>query len=172
MDIDMERFWIHRLPWRRKGGETKAGQIRFLLQLQIVRDDGWHNLCLSLVNQSSFMVWIEHASIALADVNAKHQTATPTGSITQQILRYVGAKETLQVSVANAVYDAAGRPQGPYTCLLLANVRYCVFDEWCEAAAGTCRIAMTAINVIDLHSARWYHKENIMTVAFNANNGG
>jgi len=160
MDTEMERSWIHRLPWRRKGrAETKSAQIKFLPQLQIARENGWANLSLSLVNQSSFMVWIEHVSIDLADVNAKLQTATPTGSITQQILQYVGAKETLNVSLANAVYDAAGRPQGPYTCLLQAKVRYSVFDEWCDAPAATCRIAMAAINAIDLHSARWYDKK-------------
>jgi hypothetical protein len=160
MDTEMERSWIHRLPWRRKGkDDTKAAQIKFAPRLEITREDGWANLALSLVNQSSFMVWIEHTSIELANVDAKLQTASPTGSITQQILQYVGAKETLNVSVANAVYDAAGRPQGPYTCLLTANVRYCVFDEWSDARAATCRIAMAAINAVDLHSARWYDKK-------------
>jgi hypothetical protein len=105
------------------------------------------------------MVWIEHASIELADVDATLQASIPTGPITQEILQYVQAKETLDVSVANAVYDAAGRPQGPYSCLLTANVRYCVFDEWCDARAATCRIAMAAINAVALHSARWYDKK-------------
>ena len=104
----------------------------------------------------------------LLDVDAKLQTATPSGSITQQILQYVGAKETLSVSLANAVYDAAGRPQGPLLVPAEANVRYCVFDEWCDARAATCRIAMAAINVLDLHSARWYDKKakNIKSLVF------
>jgi hypothetical protein len=164
MDTTKERVWIHRLPWRRKGrDETKAAQIKFQPQVEIVRQDGWEDLSLSLVNRSSFTVWVEHASISLADLTAKHQTATPIGRFEQQILQYVGAKETLCVSLANAVYDAAGRPQGPYTCLLLASVRYWVFDEWCDARAATCRIGMAAINVTDLQAARWYDKKMNLT---------
>ena len=160
MDTIRDRFWIHRLPWRRKGKEeTKAAQIKFHPKLQIVHEGGWADLSLVLANQSSFTVWIEHADIALADLDAIHQTADPIGHLKQEILQDVGAKETLCVSLANAVYDAAGRPQGPYSCLLLANVRYWVFDEWCDARATTCRIAMTAINVIELHGARWYDKK-------------
>ena len=160
MDATKERVWIHRLPWRRKGREeTKAAQIKFQPQVEIVREDGWADLSLLLVNQSSFTVWIEHANIALADLNAENQTTTPIGHHIQQVLQYVGPKETLCVSLANAVYDAAGRPQGPYTCLLLANVRYWVFDEWCDVRAATCRIKMAAINVTDLHGARWYDKK-------------
>jgi hypothetical protein len=160
MDMTKERLWIHRLPWRRKGrDETKAAQIKFQPRLEIVREDGWADLSLLLVNQSSFAVWIEHVNIALADLKAVHQTTTPIGHFKQQTLQYVGAKETLCVSLANAVYDAAGRPQGPYTSLLLANVRYWVFDEWCDVLAGTCRIKMAAINVTDLHGARWYDKK-------------
>jgi hypothetical protein len=160
MDTTTERFWIHRLPWKRKDREeTKAAQIKFQSQLQIVREDGWANLALLLVNQSSFTVWVEHASIRLADLKAGFQTTAPIECVTQQILQDVAAKETLSVSVANAVYDVAGRPQGPYTCLILGNVRYSVFDEWCDTRVGTCRVAMAAINVIDLHGARWYDKK-------------
>jgi hypothetical protein len=164
MDATKERAWILRLPWRRKGrAETKAAQIKFHPQVDIVREDGWADLSLLLVNRSSFTVWIEHANIALADLNAKHQTTTPIGQLNQQILQYVAAKETLRVSLANAVYDVAGRPQGPYTCLLLASVRYWVFDEWCDARAATCRIGMAAISVTDLQAARWYDKKMDLT---------
>lgn len=160
MVMTTDRSWIHRLPWRRKGrDETKAAQIKFQPRLEIVRENGWADFSLCLVNQSSFSVWIEHANIALADLHAKLQTTTPIEHLNQEILQDVGAKETLRVSLANAVYDAAGRPQGPYTCLLLANVRYWVFDEWCDARATTCRIEMAAINVTDLHGARWYDKK-------------
>jgi len=166
MNIPSDRSWIHRLPWRRKGrDETKAAQIKFRPELQIITENGWANLSLALVNQSSFTVWIEHANLALAGLDARFQASNPTGHFKQQILQNVGAKETLNVSLANAVYDAAGRPQGPYTCLLLVNVRYRVFDEWSDVRAATCRIAMTAINVTDLNGARWYDKK-MKTVTF------
>lgn len=160
MHATTDRSWIHRLPWRRKGKEeTKAAQIKFRPELQIVRENGWANLSIVLVNESSFTVWIEHVNIALADLDAKHQTTVPIEHLKQEIGQDVGSRETLYVSLANAVYDAAGRPQGPYSCLLLTNVRYWVFDEWCDARATTCRISMAAINVVDLHGARWYDKK-------------
>jgi hypothetical protein len=149
-----ERLWIHRLPWRRKGkDETMAAQIKFQPRIEIVRRNDWASLALQLVNQSSFTVWIESASISLVDLDVQHQFTTPMGRFTHQVVQYVEPKEILTVSIANAVYDAAGRPQGPYSCLLLANARYSVFDEWCHAGATTCRVSMLAMNVIDLHSA-------------------
>jgi hypothetical protein len=105
------------------------------------------------------MIWVEDASVVLTHLDAKLQSAATPGSVTQQVLQYIQPKESLNVSLANAVYDAAGRPQGPYTGLLQANVRYCVFDEWSEAATADCRIAMAAINAIDLNPARWYEKK-------------
>jgi hypothetical protein len=160
MNAIKERLWIHRLPWRRKGkDETMAGQIKFQPRIEIVRQNDWGNLALQLVNQSSFTVWIGNVGISLVDLDVQHQFTTPMGCFTHQVLQYIEPKEIQTVSIANAVYDAAGRPQGPYSCLLLANVRYSVFDEWCEASAATCRISMMAMNVIELHSARWYDKE-------------
>lgn len=160
MTTTEDRDWIHRLPWRRKGSdETKAAQIKFRPELQIIRENDWANLSLVLVNQSSFAVWVEHVIIAMADLDAIHQTTTPVEHLKQEILQKVEPKETLCLSLANAVYDAAGRPQGPYTCLLLANVRYWVFEEWCDVRAKTCRISMTAISAMDLHVARWYDKK-------------
>jgi len=136
-----------------------AAQIKFQPRIEIIRQDDWLNLALLLVNQSSFTVWIENATITLADLDVQNQFATPRGCFRHQVLQYIGPKETLTVSVAHAVYDAAGRPQGPYSCLLFTNIQYSVFNEWCEASATTCRIAMAAMNVIDLQSARWYDKK-------------
>jgi hypothetical protein len=160
MNAIKERLWIHRLPWRRKGkDETMAAQIKFQARIEMVRQDDWVNLVLQLINQSSFTVWIESASVSLVDLDVQHQFATPMGCFTHQVLQYIEPKEILAVSIANAVYDAAGRPQGVYSCRMLASVRYSVFDEWCEARASGCRIQMAAMNVLDLQRARSYNKK-------------
>ena len=160
MDQINERFWIRRLPWRRKSkANSKAAQIKFAPKLAVTHDDGWTYLELQLVNRSSWTVWVEETSIVLADLNASMQTEPPTGQGKHQIFQNVGPNETLSLCLARTIYDAAGRPQGPYSCLVLTNVRYHVFDEWCNVQLHTYRVEMAALSVVDLHSYRWYDKK-------------
>jgi hypothetical protein len=160
MDQMDERAWIRLLPWRQKNRpESKSAQVKFAPRLKITREDGWKYLELLLVNRSSWAVWVEEACIVLADLDADLQTLIPSGKARHQILQNIGPNETLGVCLAKAVYDAAGRPQGPYSCLVLPNVRYHVLDEWCSVQLETCRVEMAALSVIDLRSASWYDKK-------------
>jgi len=155
-----EHFWIRRLPWRKKNkADSKSAQIKFAPHLTIIRKDDWTYLELQLVNRSSWGVWVEEASLVLADLNARMQTEPPTGQAKYEILQDVRPNQTLGVSLARTIYDAAGRPQGPYSCLVLTNVRYHVFDEWCNAQLHTYRVEMAALTAVDLHSYRWYDKK-------------
>jgi hypothetical protein len=155
-----EHFWIRRLPWRKKNkADSKSAQIKFAALLTVTHEDDWTYLELQLVNRSSWTVWVEEASLVLADLHARLQTELPTGQARYEILQNVRPNQTLGVSLARAVYDAAGRPQGPYSCLVLTNVRYHVFDEWCNAQLHTYRVEMEALTAVDLHSARWYDKK-------------
>lgn len=127
-----EGQWIRLLPWREKNkAESISAQVIFAPQLTTTHEDGWKDLELLLVNRSSWAVWVEDASVVLADLDANMQTVAPTGQSRHQILQNVGPGETLSVSLARAIYDAAGRPQGPFSCFVLTNVRYRVF-EWCN----------------------------------------
>ena len=101
-------------------------------KLTITREDIWNGLELLLVNRSSWPVWVEDASFVLSDLDADMQAVVPTGQARHQILQNVGPNETLSVNLARAIYDAAGRPQGPFSCLVLTNVRYRAFNEWCN----------------------------------------
>jgi hypothetical protein len=161
MDQMDERFWIRFLPWRQKNRvESNATRIKFEPKLRITRQDSWAYLELQLVNRSSWTVWVEEASVVLADLHANFQSGVPTGQINHKILQNVVPTDALSVSLASAIYDAAGKPQGPYYCLVSTNVRYRVFDEWCNAQLETCRVEMTALTVHRLHSARrWYDKK-------------
>jgi hypothetical protein len=155
-----ERFWIRRLPWRKKNkADSKSAQIKFAPQLEVTREDGWTYLELQLVNRSSWTVWVQEASVVLADLDADMQTVPPTGQGRFQILQNVGPNETSSVSLARTIYDAAGRPPGPYSCLVTTNVRYHVFDEWCSAKLMTCRVGMAALTAVGLRSAHWYDKK-------------
>ena len=154
-----ERGWIRLLPWRQKNkAESKSVQIKFEPQLTITCEDGWKYLELLLVNRSSWRVWVEEATVVLNDLNTNWQTAIATGQARHEIHQYVGANDTLSVSLARAIYDAAGRPHGPYSCLVLTNVRYRVFDEWCDAKLETCRVEMEALGVIGLRTSHSYDR--------------
>jgi hypothetical protein len=155
-----DRFWIRMLPWRLKNNpESKSAQIKFAPELRIFRDDGWAYLELLLVNRSSWNVWVEEASVVLADLDANWQTALSTGQARHPICQNVGPDDELRVSLAGAIYDAAGRPQGKYSSLVLTNVRYRVLDEWCNARLNTYRVEMAALTVFSLRSTRWYDKK-------------
>ncbi len=155
-----ERYWISRLPWRQKDkADSKSAQIKFAPKLRITREGGWQYLELQLVNRSSWAVWVEEASVVLADLVADFQTVVPPEQTKHVILQNVNPNETFSVSFAGAIYDAAGRPQGQYTCLVLIDVCYRVFDEWCSVKLETYRVEMEALSVFGLRSARWYDKK-------------
>jgi hypothetical protein len=155
-----QSFWIRLLPWRQKNkAGSKSAQTKFAPKLRITRENGWVYLELQLVNHSSSTVWIQEAAVVLIDLNADSQTAVSNGQAKYEILQNVGPNDTLCVSLARTIYDAAGRPQGPYSCLVSTIVRYRVFDEWCNAKLETHRVEMAALKVRGLHGASWYDKK-------------
>jgi hypothetical protein len=159
MDQMDERYWIRLLPWRRKNRpESKSAQIKFAPQLILRRKDGWKYLELLLVNGSSWTVWVEEAGIVLANLRAILQTEIAAGEARCEILQNVGPNEKLGVSLAEAVDNAAGRPQGKYSCLVTTNVRYRVFEEWCDVKLETCRVEMAGLLAVGLSRARWYDR--------------
>jgi hypothetical protein len=153
-----DRYWIRLLPWRQKNkAERKSAQIKFAPKLVIYRERGWVTLELSLVNRSSWMVWVEEATVILDDLDAASQSEVATGQARYEILQNVGANDTLNVSLAASIYNAAGRPQGQYSCLVSTDVRYRIFDEWCYAELETCRVEMAGLTAVDLRRA---HRDN------------
>lgn len=131
-DMD-QRYWIPLLPWRQMNKpESKSAQIKLAQQPTITREDGWNDLELRLVNRYRKTVWVEEASVVLVDLDAIMQTVVPTGQARQPILQNIEPNEILSVSLGRTIYDAAGRPHGPYSCLVLTNVRFRVFSEWCN----------------------------------------
>jgi hypothetical protein len=155
-----ERYWFRFLPWRQKSKpDSISAQIKFTPQLQITRQDGWTYLELLLVNRSNWTVWVEEATVVLDDLDANSQTGVPTGQADHKIRQNVVPGDALSVSLAAAIYDAAGRPQGPYSGLILTNVRYRVFDECCNAQLETCRVEMRALTVLGLRRERWYSRK-------------
>jgi hypothetical protein len=153
-----DRYWIRLLPWRQKNkAATKSAQIKFAPELRVVRKDGCAYLELHLMNRSSWWVWVEEATVVLIDLDTESQTETSIGEAKLKILQNIGPSEELSVSLSRTIYDAAGRPQEPYSCFVLTNVRYRVFDEWCNAQPEPYRVEMEALSVTGLRRA---HRDN------------
>jgi hypothetical protein len=155
-----EHFWTRLLPWRQKNkAESRSAQIKFGPKLMICREKGWGYLELRLVNRSNWTVWVEEATVVLADLNSVGQFEVAPEQARHEIRQNVGANDTLSLSLNVAIYNAAGRPQGPYSCLVRTDVRYRVFDEWCHAKLETCRVEMAGHIPLRVHNARWYEKK-------------
>jgi hypothetical protein len=95
---------------------------------------------------------VEEAAVALDELEANWQTVVPAGHVIHKILQNVVPGDALSVSLAATIYDAAGRPQGQYSCLVLTDIRYRVLNEWHVAKLEKCRVEMKALTVVDLHS--------------------
>ncbi len=146
--------------WRRKN-ETESEQIEvaFAPELRIVRNDGWVSLELLLANDANVMVWVEEAIVVLTDLDANWQTSISTGQAKHEIRQNVRGNESLGLSLAGAIYDAAGRPQGKYSCLISVDVRYRVGEAWFNRTLDTYKVEMAALTVFELRRSRWYEKK-------------
>src|SRR5258708_20481023 len=146
-----ERYWIRLLPWRQKTkANSKSAQIKFAPKLAMTHNDGWAYLELQLVNRSSWWVWVKEATFVLIDLDAESQTAISTGEGKLKILQNIGPSDELIVSLAGAIYDSAGRPQGPYSFFVLTNVLYPVFVDWCISRLDAYHVDMSALSFMGL----------------------
>ena len=152
------RIWDYGLfrRWRKAGLDQEGVKIDFLARLRDLHEDGWVSPELLLVNRSNVTVWVEEAAIALSDLDANWQTASSPEQAIHPIRQSMVPNDTLSICIARSIYDAAGRPQGPYSCLVLTNVRYSVFDEWRNHQLEACRIEMAALAVVNFRRVRWY----------------
>jgi hypothetical protein len=145
--------------WQKPGSESEHIKTKFAPQLKINRYDGGGSLDLLLVNDVGITVWVEEARIVLTDLDAIWQTSIPTGQAKHEIRQNVRANESLELSLAGAVYDAAGRPQGTYSCFIYSDVRFRVSDEWFNKMLDTYSVEMTALKALGLRRLRWYEKK-------------
>jgi hypothetical protein len=158
MLLDFHIFrWLGR--WRKSQPDGDLVSADFSARLRVFHDDGWVSLELLLINRLDTTVWVEDATVALSDLEANWQTANPAGQARHKIRQNVGPLDTLRVSLAGAIYDAAGRPQDTYSCLVHTVVHYRLFDEWYKAELESCRIAMAALTVVNLLRPRWYREK-------------
>lgn len=132
--------------WRRKNNEdAPANRKRFRPALGFTRLDGGESLSLLLTNDSSERVWVEEIELSLSGLKADQQTSEATCHGIQKILQAVRSGDMLPVSLAQAIYNAAGSPQRRYSCLLSSVVRYRIGEESFEKTMDSYRIQMNGL---------------------------
>jgi hypothetical protein len=144
--------------WRKIKSGTAQAAIKFTPKLTINRNYGWTSLELRLINNASVTVWVEEAVVVLSDLDTSWQTSMPAGQAKHEIRQHVRAHESLELSLAQAIYDAGGRPQGFYSCLISVDVWYRFGDEWFQKALDTFQVEMTGLKPRSLRRLRWYDK--------------
>jgi hypothetical protein len=90
----------------------------------------------------------------ISDLEANFQTALATGQTAHKIRQAISPNETLSTSLARSLYEAAGRPQGSHSFLVLETIHYRIGDEWAEANIHRYRMEMAALSVIRLRRVR------------------
>lgn len=92
-------------------------------RLVLTLDKAVDSLNVAVSSLSCVEVWVEEARVDLVDVETNGETYTPAQAILK-ICEPVAPSETLHISLINTVYNAAGRPQGVYSCIISAALRY------------------------------------------------
>lgn len=148
--------------WRRNRHSVLQGmEVDIRPQLIFARDAVGGSLTLAVTNRSRIAVWAEEAKLVLSDLEAELQTSTATGQAILKIREFVAPKETLYISFVEALYDAAGRPQGEYS-FVASTVLQCRADEndeeKFETSLPSYRARMVALGPIGLRRMRWFDK--------------
>jgi hypothetical protein len=117
----------------------------FRTRIGFTRLDGMASLSLLLANESETNVWAEEIEVSLTGLNAEQQTAEPSFRGVQKIRQMVGRQDTLPISLAEAIYKAAGDPQRKYSCVLSSVLRFRIGEECFERQLGNYRIRMIGL---------------------------
>ena len=144
--------------WRKTNSGSGQAPKQFRPDLTINRNHGWTSLELLLVNNTSMTIWVEEALVTMIDLDTSWQTSIPTGRATLAVRQNIRAGESLELSLAQTIYEAGGRPQGGYSCLISANVWYRVGDECFHKILDTFQVKMTGLKPRSLRRLRWYDR--------------
>jgi hypothetical protein len=139
---------------RRISQHAANPKASFRPRIGFTRLDGMASVALLLVNESNAFVWAEEIEIFLADLEANEQVAEPSCHGRQKIRQTLGPTDMLPISLAEAIYRAAGKPQREYSCSLSAVVRYRIGEEWFEKIMETYRVGMMGLTASKLRRAR------------------
>jgi hypothetical protein len=110
--------------------------------LELTRQDGWSLLSLSVTNRHDTKVWVERAAFVITALDAEMRGAEALQNGCLKIRENVRVGEVLRISAIEAVYNAAGKPQGNYSFLFKAAVRYRLGNRWIDAETPVYSVSM------------------------------
>lgn len=143
---------------RRNGGGNDTG-VDFRPSIGFTRLDGWASLALLLANKSDWNVWAEEFELVLTDLIANDQTSEASRHEIQKIRQTVQPLDTLPISLMEAIYKAAGKPQRKYSCLMSAMVRYRAGEKWFEKPMPPYSLKMAGLTIVSNRRERWTKSE-------------
>jgi len=141
--------------WRR--GNASGGSDRkssFHPHIGFTRLDGMESLSLLLPNESETNVWAEEIELFLSELVAENQSCEPTLNGIQKICQLIPPGDMLPISLAGAIYKAAGEPQRKHSSILSSVLRYRIGEEWFEKHLENYRIHMIGLTASSVHRER------------------
>lgn len=141
--------------WRRwnSAGSIDRG-AGFRPRLDLNRLDGMASVMLLLPNGSKTNVLVEEIEIFLTDLIANEQTAEPACRGIQKVRQVILRGDTLPISLAEAIYKAAGDPQREYSCVLSSKLRYRIGEEQFEKNLENYRVRMIGLTASGIDRER------------------
>jgi hypothetical protein len=141
----------------RRGKSDPHVQVKefdFRPSIGFARQDGWQSVALLLENEADVLVWTEEIEIALTDLVATRQASDPSCHEVLKVRQNVPPHDLLPMSLVETIYQAAGRPQRKYSCVLSSVVRYRVGEKWFEEPMRSYRLKMKGFKVANIRQER------------------
>jgi hypothetical protein len=141
--------------WRGKSGAGKRGNgLNFFPSIGFAWQDGFKSVALLLANKSEVHVWTEEVEVTLTELAADQQTSEASCREVHKISQLVSPRDLLPISMVETIYNAAGRPQRKYSCVLSSVVRYKVGEKWFEEQLPAYRVKMIGLTVAGIRHER------------------
>jgi hypothetical protein len=103
-------------------------------------------LNLAVANRLDAKIWVERAAFVITDLDASMQSGPASGLGSVEIREFIRSREDLHVSLIEAVYNAAGKPQGVYSFVFNCTIRYRLGERWLESESPVFRVEMVRLS--------------------------
>jgi hypothetical protein len=143
-----------RLRRGKSGPGKRSNGIDFYPTIGFAWQDSFKSVALLLANKSGAHVWTEEIEISLQELAAEEQTSVASCHEVHEIRQSVSPRDLLSISLMETIYNAAGRPQRKYSCLMLSVVRFKVGEKWFEEQLPAYRLKMRGLTVASIRPAR------------------
>jgi len=144
------RVWLRSSDAR----DSKNRSDGFRPRIGFTRLDGMESLSLLIENETRTHIWAEEIEITLSDLVAVSQTAEPSFHEIQKIRQVVQPGDMLPISLAGAIYKAAGEPQRKHSSVLSSVIRYRIGEKWFERNLDSYKIQMIGLTASGVQRQR------------------